>query len=87
MVGQLDDVGHVGVHVVAGGRLRRAAVPAPVGRNHAVALIEEEHELAIPVVARERPPVMKHQRLARAPVLVVNFGAVFYREFIHDFAY
>jgi hypothetical protein len=44
------NVGCVGVHVMAVHRLSRATVATPIGRNHAVALVQEEHHLGIPVV-------------------------------------
>ena len=48
----LGDVGRVGVHVVAVRRLGRAAVAAAVVGDHAIAVIEEEHHLGVPVVGR-----------------------------------
>jgi len=75
-IGKLDDVGDIGVHVVAGRRLRRAAVAAPVMRDHAVALVQEEHHLRVPVVRAERPAMMEDERLVLASVLVEDFRAV-----------
>src|SRR5688572_22360991 len=60
---QVRDIGRIGVHVVAGIGLARATVPAPVVRNDAITLREKEQHLAVPLIARERPPVMKDDRL------------------------
>src|SRR3546814_11530225 len=75
---QRRDVGGIGVHLVAVIGLRRAAVTTPVVGNHAVALREEEEQLVVPLVGRERPAVMEDERLriARPPVLVENLRAV-----------
>nr|GFC96899.1 hypothetical protein [Tanacetum cinerariifolium] len=51
-------------------------VPAPVVGNHAVAFLQEKHHLGVPVVARQRPPVVEEKWLARTPVFVVDFGAI-----------
>lgn len=62
-----DDGGEivgVVVHVVAVGDLLRPAVPPPVVRDHPVALTEEEHQLGVPVVRRQRPAVAEHDRLS-----------------------
>ena len=70
------DVGGIGVHVVAGGGLARAAMAAPIVGDDAVALLEEEQHLCIPVVARQGPAVMEHDWLTGAPVLVEEGGTV-----------
>ncbi len=51
---------------------------APVVCDHAEALAQEEHQLRVPIVGRERPAVMEDDRLgvARPPVLVEDFGTV-----------
>jgi hypothetical protein len=78
MVGQDDDVGGVGVHLVAGVGLGRTAMAATVMRDDAIALGEEEHHLGVPVVGAERPAVMEHDRLSvlGTPVLVEDLRAV-----------
>ena len=75
----LDERGEVVgvvVHVVAVGGLGGAAVTAPVMGDDAVALLQEEQHLVVPVVGRQRPPMAEHDRLARAPVLVEDLRAV-----------
>src|SRR5271154_169339 len=66
------------VHIVAGTDLRRAAVATPVVRHHAIALLEEEQHLYVPIVTAQRPTVMKHNGLSRlwTPVLVKDLRAV-----------
>ena len=49
---------------------------APVMRDDAIAVSEEEQHLRVPIVRRERPAVAEHDRLAAAPVLVENLDAV-----------
>jgi hypothetical protein len=74
--GERRQVVGVVVHVVAVGDLGGPAVPAPVVRDDPVPLLQEEHQLGVPVVRRERPAVAEHDRLAAAPVLVVDLDAV-----------
>jgi hypothetical protein len=66
----------IGVHFVAGSSLRRAAVAAPVMRDDAVAVVQEEQHLVVPIVGAERPAVMEYDRLASTPVLVEYLGTV-----------
>ena len=69
VLGELRDVAGVGVHLVTVEGLRRAAVSAAIVGDHAKPFREEEHELRIPVVARERPSVMEDERLSTAQSL------------------
>ena len=52
--------------------------PAAVVRDGSIAVLDEEHHLVVPVVAAERPPVVKDQRLSvlGPPVLVEDLRAV-----------
>jgi hypothetical protein len=65
------------IHVVTIGHLRGTTVAATVMRDDAIAVIEEEHHLCVPVIARERPTMTEHDRLTFPPVLIENLGAVF----------
>src|SRR4249919_649921 len=56
---------------------------APVVGDDAVALRQEEHHLGVPIVAGERPAMVEHDRLARAPVLVIDLGAGFRSDRLH----
>ena len=76
MRGQRRKVVGVMIHVVAAPDLARAAVPAPVMRDHAIAAAHEEQHLRVPIVRRKRPAMAEHDGLARAPVLVEDLDAV-----------
>src|SRR5579864_1862432 len=52
-------------------------MPAAVVSDHAIALIEEEHHLVVPIIGRERPAVAENDGLTFAPVLIINFDSVF----------
>ena len=64
------------IHVVAVADLARAAVAAPVMRDDAIAVIEEEQHLRVPIVRRQRPAMAEHDRLPLAPILVKNVDPV-----------
>jgi len=75
-----DDSGSVGgvvFHVVAAADLARPAMAAPVMGDDAVALLDEEEHLRIPVVTAQGSAVMKDDRLTGAPVLVEDMCSVF----------
>jgi hypothetical protein len=57
---------------------------APVVGNHSEALVEEEQQLRIPIIGRQRPAVAKHYGLTFAPVFIVNLRAVFGRNRAHS---
>src|SRR5262245_53474535 len=71
-------VGGVVIHVVTVAHLRRAAMAAPIVSDDAVALLQEEEHLGVPVVRAEGPSVVKDNWLgiARPPILVIDFRAV-----------
>ena len=50
---------------------------APVVGDDAIAVIEKEQHLRVPVVGRERPAVAEHDRLPVAPILVVDLRPSF----------
>ena len=81
---QLRQVIGVGVHVVAIPGLTRATVAAPVVRDAAIAIGGQEEHLCFPGVRAERPAVAEYDRLSRAPILVVDLGAVFGVDRGHD---
>lgn len=51
--------------------------------DHAVALLEEEGHLGVPVIAGEGPAVVKYDGLTGAPVFVIEFCSVFKFESAH----
>ena len=63
MGSQRGEVVGVMVHVVAVAGLGRASVPSPVVSDDAVAMLEEEQHLGVPIVAREGPAVAENDRL------------------------
>jgi hypothetical protein len=65
------------IHVMAVARLRGSAVVAAVMGYDAIAVIEEEQHLRVPVIGRQRPTMAKHNGLTFAPVLVEDVDAVF----------
>ena len=79
MLDHREGVGGIMVHVVAVADLGGAAVAAPVMGHHAVAVLHEEQHLRVPVVRRQRPAVVEHDRLGvlGTPILVEDLDAVF----------
>ena len=76
MVRHRGQIVRVMIHVVAAASLGRSAVAAPVMRDDAIALTEEEQHLRVPIVRRQWPAVAEHDRLAAAPILVENLEPV-----------
>src|SRR5258705_8970257 len=85
MCGQRRQVVGVMIHVMAATGLRGAAVAAPVVGYDAIAVLEEEQHLRVPVIGTQRPPMVEDDRLRvlRPPVLVENLYAVFSRDCVH----
>ena len=64
------------VHVVAAGGLGRPPVTAPVVGDDAIAVLEEEHHLRVPVIGRQGPAMAEHDGLTISPVLVEDLRAI-----------
>src|ERR1700678_720080 len=77
MRGQGRQVVGIVIHVVAVAGLGGAAMATAVMGDDAIAVVEEEQHLRVPVIGRKRPAMTEHDGLTRAPVLVVDFDAVF----------
>src|SRR4029077_20200710 len=60
------------IHVMAATGLGRAAMAAPVVGYDAIAVLEEEQHLRVPVIGRQRPAVAEDDGLSAAPVVVVE---------------
>jgi hypothetical protein len=75
------------IHVMAVAGLTGAAVAAAVMGDDAIAVIEEEQHLRVPVIGRERPAVGKHHRLTGAPILVIDFDPVLGRDGRHEWPF
>ena len=73
---ELGEVVRIGVEVVAVPRLARAAVPAPVMRDAAIAAVGQIEHLVLEGVRREGPAVAEDDGLPLAPVVVVERGAI-----------
>jgi hypothetical protein len=58
--------------------LARAAMPPSVVRDATAAVLHQEQHLPVPCIGIERPAVRKYDDRTRAPVLIVDFGAVFW---------
>src|SRR4051794_22144560 len=82
---ELLQVLSISVHVVARVSLSRPPVAAAIMGDHPESLIEEEHQLVVPIVRAQRPAVVEHDGLRglRAPILVENLGAVAGRDERH----
>src|SRR6516165_2577108 len=76
MRGQSRQIVGIMVHIMAVASLGRAAMAAAVMGDDAIAMIEKEQQLRVPLIGRQRPAVAEHDRLARAPVLVKDLRAV-----------
>src|SRR6266581_2068744 len=64
------------IHVMAATGLGGAAMAAPVVGDDAIPVLEEEQHLRVPIIGRQRPAVAEDNRLAGAPVFVVDLRAV-----------
>src|SRR6267378_4454673 len=71
------------IHVMAATGLGGTAMSAPVVGYDAIAVLEEEQHLRVPIIGRQRPAVAKHDGLTLAPVLVVDLRSIFRRNCRH----
>src|ERR1700730_5680646 len=76
MRGQRRQVIGVVIHVVTVAHLSGAAMASAVMRYDAIAVLEEEQHLRVPVISRQRPAMAEHNGLTFAPVLIVDHGPV-----------
>src|SRR5450631_1866263 len=72
----LGEVIGIVIHVVAVADLAGPAVAAAVMSNDAIAVIEKEQHLRIPIVGRQRPTMAEDDGLTFAPVLIVDLYPV-----------
>src|SRR5438094_7059762 len=73
---RLSEIVGVGVHIVAVPWLTRASVTASVVRDATIPVRSQEEHLIFESIRRERPAVAKDNRLASAPVLVIDLRPV-----------
>jgi hypothetical protein len=76
----------VGVHFVAVPGLIGPAVAATVMGDAAITVGRQEEHLSLATVRTQRPPMTEYDGLTRAPVLVVDLGAVFGGDRVHVMA-
>src|SRR4051794_27420357 len=81
---QRGEIVSVVIHVMAAAGLCGSAMAAPVVRDDAIAVLQEEQHLRVPVIRRKRPAVAEHDGLTFAPVLVEDFYAVSRGDRAHD---
>src|SRR6267378_2642698 len=65
------------IHVMAVTSLGGTAMSAPVVGYDAIAVLEEEQHLRVPIIGRQRPAVAENNRLSLTPVLVVDLRSIF----------
>src|SRR6184192_1488018 len=65
------------IHVMATADLGGAAMTTPVVGYDAIAVLEEEQHLGVPIIPRQWPTVAEYDGLTLAPVLVEDLNAVF----------
>jgi hypothetical protein len=58
-------------------------MPSPIMGDHSEAVMQEEYHLRVPVVTRQRPPMMKNNGLPGSPVFEIDLSAVFYLDRAH----
>src|SRR5882724_9900528 len=71
------------IHVMATADLGGAAMATPVVGYDAVAVLEEEQHLRVPIIGRQRPAMAEHDGLTFAPILIENLNAVFGGDRVH----
>src|SRR3989449_3785887 len=71
------------IHVMAATGLGGASMAAPVVGDDAIAVLEEEQHLRVPIIGRQRPPMAEHDGLTLSPVLVEDLNAVSGRDGRH----
>src|SRR5689334_23064611 len=78
-------VGCVMIHVVSVRHLTRPSMAPAIDTHNPIPLLNEVQHLRIPVVRAERPPVVEHNGLATAPVLIEDLSAVLGGDRAHRF--
>src|SRR2546422_7080386 len=63
------------IHVMAATGLGGAAMAAPVVGYDAIAVLQEEQHLRVPVIGRQRPAMAEDDGLSAAPVLIIDLDA------------
>src|SRR5258708_10313417 len=71
------------IHGMAATGWGGTAIAPPVVRYDAIAVVEKEQHLRVPIIGRQRPAVAKHDGLTFAPVLIVDLRPIFRRNCRH----
>jgi hypothetical protein len=83
MCSQRRQVVGVVIHVMAVTGLTGPAVAAPIMGYDAIAVLEEEQHLRVPVIGAQWPAVREHDWLSRTPVLEVDLRSVLNGDSVH----
>ncbi|SIN93696.1 hypothetical protein SAMN05443247_00854 [Bradyrhizobium erythrophlei] len=62
----------------------RSTVASTIVGNDAKAFLEEQQKLVIPLVCRERPPMVKNDWLPSTPIFEKDFGPIVCFDFTYD---
>src|SRR5271170_939189 len=84
MCRQCRKIVRIMIHVMPVGNLRRPSMAAAIMSNDPIAVVEEEHHLRVPVIARQWPAMAEHDRLTFAPVFEKNPCTIFHRNHVHE---
>ena len=57
----------------------------PVVGYDAIAVVEEEQHLCVPIIGRQRPTVTEYDRLTGTPILEIDLDTVLCRYCVHSF--
>src|ERR1700739_4388798 len=76
MCGHRRQVAGVVIHVMAAAGLSGAAMTTPVVGYDAIAVLEEEQHLRVPVIGAQWPAVREHDWLSGTPILEVDLRSV-----------
>src|SRR5438270_9868170 len=72
MRGQRRQIVGIVIHVMAAAGLGGPAVTSSIMSNDAIAVIQKEQHLRVPVIARKRPAVAEDDGLSFAPIFIID---------------
>src|SRR5258708_1633001 len=72
------------IHIVTFPGLARSSVTSPIMVDDAIAMIQEEHHLRVPVIRTQRPAMAEDNGVSFSPVLVIDLCFVFFRDRRHN---
>src|SRR5687768_11755616 len=83
LLNKLRKIVGVGIHIIAMPGLGRASVASSVQRDASIAIRGQEEHLVLKGICRQRPSMTENDRLACAPIFVVNLRSIFRRNSAH----